>query len=148
MKKFLTFTLAATLSIGFALANSTKPASLSAPASKSAAVSLPTISQLASENQQLREALAVLQSESEELKSQISYQQLMAGLMTKINKLDQEHANDEATATISYLSAMTQVMLFLQSSDNREQQAELIAQKDYQKTMRQALAGLRPISVK
>jgi hypothetical protein len=143
MKKLLTFTLVAALSIGSAFANSTKPSTLSTPASKSVPVKLATLSQVASENQQLRAALLALETESQELKSQLSYQQMMANLITTLNKKQQEDFVEESNATLSYITTMNNLLLSLQFESNLEQQAELKAQLDYQKTMTALAARLK-----
>jgi hypothetical protein len=149
MKKLLTFTLAATLSIGFAFAHSTKPATVSTPASKSSVpTSLATLAEVARENQQLREMLLALETESAELKSQIGYQQMMTKMFTSLNAQQHEDVLEEVKATISYVSTMTNVLLALQSNNNQEQLAEIKAQAEYQKTMSKALASLNAVSSK
>jgi len=146
MKKLLTFTLAAALSIGFAFANSTKPSTISTPTTKSIPTSLATLSEVARENQQLRAALLALETESAELKSQISYQQIMARMLTNLNTKQYNDVLEEANAAISYVTTMTNVLLALQSNSNNEQQAEIKAQAEYQKTMSIALASIKPAS--
>jgi hypothetical protein len=148
MKKPFTFALAAALSIGFAIANSSKPVTISTPPSKSTPVSLAALSQVASENQQLREALVVLEIESAELKSYLAYQQTMATVMTSLNKKQQDDMIEEANATISYITTMNNLMVSLQSASNQEQQEELKAQLDYQKTMTALMARLKMTSNK
>lgn len=148
MKKLLTYTLAATLSIGFAFANSTKPATVTTPVSKSIPTSLATLSKVARENQELREALLVLENEAAELKSQLGYQQLMANLMTNLRTKENKEALEEAQAGMQYISTMTTLMQVLQAKNNQEELAELKARADYEKTMTATLAHLKAVSAK
>jgi hypothetical protein len=148
MKKLLTFTLATTLSIGFAFANNSKPANVSTPNSSLSATSLATLLEVARENQQLREALLALENESAELKSQLSYQQMMGNMLTTLRTKENKEALAETQATIQYVTTMTQVMQALQAKNTEEQVAELKALAEYEKTMAAIMSHLKATAVK
>jgi hypothetical protein len=142
MKKLITFTLAATLTITVGLANSTKPYSISSPVAKPTSASLITLAAVSSENQLLNAKLVALETESAELQSQISYQQMMAKMLTSLSVLENDEAIQEVRANVQYVSTMTNVLLAIQSISNLEQQQELKAQIEFQKIMQVVLTKL------
>ena len=142
MKKLLTTTLAISLAIGFAFANSTKPVtpSKSTPTTSS---SLATPEAVARENQQLREKVKAMESTIAELQGQFGYEQTMGKMMQRLQSNNQKEVLDEANASLAYTNTMNKVLNVLEANKNENLLAELQAQNAYQKTMAATFAFLQ-----